>query len=206
MVNKIILVGMIFSTHSLGLIISSLFTNKWHVEQRKEIGIFGVCYYYRSSTLLVSTTGNSTTTTTTSSRSCTQPCDTASANAKCCDNNNNNDDKSSSITQIPIIHHATTATTTTMDVYKSSVSVDDTAIISRDKTTPIQATIKVHKKCFQLIWPDTLESINYLKGCCSFLFLIVILINCIFSFNCSFSLFCLSRSNNAQQCQCISQS
>lgn len=49
MANKIIVLGMMISLHSVALIFASLLTYKWLVNENKEVGIFGVCEYYNSS-------------------------------------------------------------------------------------------------------------------------------------------------------------
>jgi hypothetical protein len=102
-------------------------TNKWHVEQRREVGIFGVCNYYK--TFSYSTALN-----------CTHHC--AFDVKKCCDNGQMN---------------ATSTPTTNFksDMHKSSVEESQHKGLVHSM---------VHKKCFQLVFPDTVDAINYLKG------------------------------------------
>ncbi len=45
MVSKIRILGMVLVLNSLGLILASLFTYKWYVDEEKEVGIFGLCEF-----------------------------------------------------------------------------------------------------------------------------------------------------------------
>ena len=51
MAQKALVLGMILSLHSLGIIFASLFTFKWYIDDSRDVGIFGICEYFNSSSL-----------------------------------------------------------------------------------------------------------------------------------------------------------
>ena len=51
MAQKALVLGMLISLHSLGIIFASLFTFRWYVDKSRDIGIFGICEYFNSSSL-----------------------------------------------------------------------------------------------------------------------------------------------------------
>ena len=51
MAQKILVLGMLLSLHSLGIIFASLFTYKWYVDSNRDVGVFGICEYFNSSSI-----------------------------------------------------------------------------------------------------------------------------------------------------------
>jgi hypothetical protein len=51
MAQKALVLGMLISLHSLGIIFASLFTFRWYIDNSRDIGIFGICEYFNSSSL-----------------------------------------------------------------------------------------------------------------------------------------------------------
>ena len=51
MAQKILVLGMLLSLHSLGIIFASLFTYKWNVDSNRDVGVFGICEYFNSSSI-----------------------------------------------------------------------------------------------------------------------------------------------------------
>jgi hypothetical protein len=51
MSRKIIVFSMLVTLHSLFLVIASLFTYRWYVDETKDVGIFGICEYLNMTTI-----------------------------------------------------------------------------------------------------------------------------------------------------------
>jgi hypothetical protein len=52
MTHKVLVLGMLVSLHSLGILFASLVTYEWYVDDYREIGIFGVCENVNSTLML----------------------------------------------------------------------------------------------------------------------------------------------------------
>ena len=52
MTHKVVVLGMLITLHSLGLLFASLITYEWYVDKNHEIGIFGICETVNSTMMM----------------------------------------------------------------------------------------------------------------------------------------------------------
>ena len=48
---KVRIFSMLITLHSLGLLLASLFTYKWYVDEKREVGVFGICQFLNKTTV-----------------------------------------------------------------------------------------------------------------------------------------------------------
>lgn len=132
----VLCIGMLLTLHSFGLIIASLLTNKWYTDNKKDIGIYGICehsssfnetYFYRNKYSYNKANINKT----------------LQQEGEAAQLNHNGKIKKRRNNIFLIVDNSSNATAENTSRVKKSTN---------------------NTKCFQLIWPDSQQAFQYLTG------------------------------------------